>query len=345
MLEEEQVFERLVKDIKRLCDIDSIRSDPLDHAPYGRGIRVCLDEAMKVADELGFRTEIWEDEVGIASIGPETEAYLACVGHLDVVDVQDQKWTSSPFSCTEREGRLYARGVLDNKGPILACLYAAKIAAQKPLPIQIKIFFGTNEESGMEDMARYFQGHKPPVMGFTPDCKYPVVYAERGRLVCLVDAILDQGPDLVDRLNIAYEDESFGRLEIRSVQIVDKKTRLVISYPASVNAKQLIDRLNEQFLTCLESNIDPVYYDKKSLMIKTLEEVYEYITGQDGRAVTTTGGTYAKVVPNIVPFGPSFPGQKGIGHLADEWLALDDLLTNLCIYTEALKRLSQLFYD
>lgn len=36
---------------------------------------------------------------------------------------------------------------------------------------------------------------------------------------------------------------------------------------------------------------------------------------EDGSAVTTTGGTYAKVVKNIVPFGPSFKGQKGIGHL------------------------------
>lgn len=347
MLEKEvsQVFKSLIQDITRLCGINSIRSNPEAHAPYGKGVRLCLDEAMKIAKDLGFRTEIWEDEVGIASIGPETEAYLACVGHLDVVEVEGQNWTSDPFVCTQRSGKLYARGVLDNKGPLLACLYAAKLVSEKELPIQIKVFFGTNEETGMQDMARYFQSHQPPVMGWTPDCKYPVVYAERGRLTCLVDAQLQHEAHLVDQLNIAYEDQEFGRLEIRSLQSVGQKTRLIISYPASVKAEQLVARLNEQYPTSLEANIDPVYYDKDSVMIKTLEEVYEEITGQDGRAVTTTGGTYAKVVPNIVPFGPSFPGQKGIGHLADEWLGLDDLLTNLRIYTEALWRLSQLFHD
>ena len=46
-------------------------------------------------------------------------------------------------------------------------------------------------------------------------------------------------------------------------------------------------------------------------MVKCLQDAYEEVTGMDGTPVTTTGGTYAKMMPNIVPFGPSFPGQKG----------------------------------
>ena len=57
--------------------------------------------------------------------------------------------------------------------------------------------------------------------------------------------------------------------------------------------------------------------------------------------MTTTGGTYAKLMPHIVPFGPSFPGQKGIGHLPDEWMALDDLVTNAKIYALSLYELSR----
>lgn len=55
--------------------------------------------------------------------------------------------------------------------------------------------------------------------------------------------------------------------------------------------------------------------------------------------MTTTGGTYAKKVPNIVPFGPSFPGQKGIAHLPDEWMDIDDLMANAKIYALSLYRL------
>ncbi len=45
-------------------------------------------------------------------------------------------------------------------------------------------------------------------------------------------------------------------------------------------------------------------------------------------------------MPNIVPFGPSFPGQKGIAHLPDEWMDVDDLMKNLEIYTLAIADLA-----
>ena len=68
----------------------------------------------------------------------------------------------------------------------------------------------------------------------------------------------------------------------------------------------------------------------------TLRYTYEQVTGKDGSPVTTTGGTYAKLMPNIVPFGPSFPGQKGIGHQPNEWMAESDILTNAKIYALSL---------
>ena len=37
-------------------------------------------------------------------------------------------------------------------------------------------------------------------------------------------------------------------------------------------------------------------------------------------------------MPNIVPFGPSFPGQKGIGHQPNEWMKIEDLIKNAKIY-------------
>lgn len=74
---------------------------------------------------------------------------------------------------------------MDNKGPVMACLYglAAVRALGLPLRHPVRIIFGCNEETGFEDLRYYLSKEKPPVYGFTPDCKYPVVYSERGRAV------------------------------------------------------------------------------------------------------------------------------------------------------------------
>ena len=66
--------------------------------------------------------------------------------------------------------------------------------------------------------------------------------------------------------------------------------------------------------------------------MRSLQKAYEEVTGKDGTPVTTTGGTYAKLMPNIVPFGPSFPGQKGIAHLPNEWMKIEDIIANAKIY-------------
>lgn len=79
---------------------------------------------------------------------------------------------------------IYSRGILDNKGPILSCLFALYALKELKLELahEIRIIFGCDEESGFEDLKYYLSKERPPLMGFTPDCKYPVVYGERGRL-------------------------------------------------------------------------------------------------------------------------------------------------------------------
>ena len=91
----------------------------------------------------------------------------------------------------------------------------------------------------------------------------------------------------------------------------------------------------------LISNVDPVHFEKDCRLVDTLRYTYERVTGMDGTPVTTTGGTYAKRMPNIVPFGPSFPGQKGIGHQPDEWMKVDDIVANAKIYALSLYYLAK----
>ena len=74
-----------------------------------------------MARELGFETENVDHMVGIAKYGTG-EDYIGIMGHLDVVPV-GEGWNHPPFSAYEDEnGRIFARGILDNKGPTLSCI-------------------------------------------------------------------------------------------------------------------------------------------------------------------------------------------------------------------------------
>ena len=74
---------------------------------------------------------------------------------------------------------------------------------------------------------------------------------------------------------------------------------------------------------------DVVYCGK---MVKELSKGYFEVTKLDSTPVTTTGGTYARKVPNIVAFGPSFPGEKGIAHNKDEYMDIDSFFKLIEIY-------------
>ena len=355
------VFDEMIASIQKLCRIDSRRTEARPGAPYGSGCRECLLQAMNLAETLGFHTEVWQDQVGIAAIDGRRE-YIGIAGHLDVVDLNGT-WTYDPFQATIADGKIYARGILDNKGPMLACLYAVYTlkTMHYSFPTNVRLLFGTNEETGMEDMKGYFRTHRPPLFGWTPDCKYPVVYAERGRAVFVFetkkekassfyafinDEILNK-PVLEESFHIAYSSPEFGKNQIRSVQLLEKEDKLqvqlIISYPADVTVEQMERQLHrhetKDIHVRLDANLAPVYFDKENPFIKVLERSYEDIMQEDGGAVTTTGGTYAKVIPHIVPYGPSFKGQKGIGHMPDEWMNIADLKKNLYIYTWSLYNL------
>ena len=83
-----------------------------------------------------------------ATIGPADRPGYLLSGHMDVVPVAGQSWTSNPFTLTERDGKLYGRGTSDMKG-FLACMLAVAYAVdgdrlQRPLHLA----FSYDEEIG-----------------------------------------------------------------------------------------------------------------------------------------------------------------------------------------------------
>jgi len=70
----------------------------------------------------------------------------------------------------------------------------------------------------------------------------------------------------------------------------------------------------------------PLNMPEDSILIRKLQKVYEEKTGQEAKLLSMGGGTYAKALPNMVAFGPKFPGSPDVAHKADEFMDLDEYL-------------------
>lgn len=353
----------MIEGIKKIVSMPSVESEAEENAPFGKDIAMTLEETLKLAENLGFKTKNLDNYIGWAQYG-EGDDYIGIIGHLDVVPV-GEGWKHPPFSAYEEDGYIYSRGILDNKGPILSCLYALYAIKQLNISMKkpVRIIFGCDEESGFEDLKYYLEKEKAPVMGWTPDCKYPVVYAERGRAVIEISSEeknIDEFFEFVntyfmnakpngERLGVDYKDEEFGVNEMRNYKLIHRNKEVVFSvtfsYPAGVELEDMMSEIRKRAdgfkVECVQ-HYKPVRFEKDCPMVKALQGAYEKITGMDGTPVTTTGGTYAKLMPNIVPFGPSFPGQKGIGHQPNEWMKVEDIISNAKIYALGIYNLSNL---
>jgi acetylornithine deacetylase len=84
----------------------------------------------------------------LASLGPDTGAGIVLSGHSDVVPVLGQNWHSDPFTLTERDGKLHARGASDMKGFLAAMLTAAERSAPAKLSRPLHLVFSYDEEIG-----------------------------------------------------------------------------------------------------------------------------------------------------------------------------------------------------
>ena len=87
----------------------------------------------------------------VGEIGPGDAPVLNLVQHYDVQPAGDHsEWTSAPYSPEVRDGRLYARGAMDNKGEVLVRMWAldALAAAGVELPCRVRFLVEGEEESG-----------------------------------------------------------------------------------------------------------------------------------------------------------------------------------------------------
>lgn len=165
--------------LKKWVRVPSVKSEGTDGAPFGKEIRRMLDMAMVDAETMGFMTEAYDGYACDILLG-EAPEQIAVLGHLDVVPAGDG-WNYPPFGAEQVGNRVYGRGTGDDKGPVLAALFAMR--AMKEAGIQMKkgirMVLGCDEESGWEDMEHYCEVTDMPETGFSPDASFPVINTEK----------------------------------------------------------------------------------------------------------------------------------------------------------------------
>ena len=219
--------------LKELVRIPSVCEEGGGGFPFGEAVDQALRRTLQIAGDIGFRTHYGVGGYyGYAEIG-EGEQMVGVLGHLDVVPPGKLgDWQHGPFDPVELDGMLYGRGTQDDKGPICASLFAVKalINAGVKFNKRLRFIFGTDEETLWRCINRYKENEELPDMGFSPDSRFPLTYAEKGLLQLQLEGANQSGLRIAGGSAFnAVPDTMFYDGE-RQEDLADKLDRLGFEY-------------------------------------------------------------------------------------------------------------------
>lgn len=178
----EKYKEEFLEDLTTLLKVDSVRDDnkATEEFPVGPGPAEALKAFLEIGKRDGFKTKQLENWAGHIEYG-EGDETLGILGHVDVVPT-GSGWDTDPFDPVIKDGRIYARGSSDDKGPTMAAYYALKMIKDLELPVSKKarVIIGTDEESDWQGMNHYLEVEDEPDFGFSPDAMFPIINGEKG---------------------------------------------------------------------------------------------------------------------------------------------------------------------
>ncbi len=170
----------MIQDLQTLIRIRSVEGEAEPGMPFGSGPAAALEEALRICDRLGFRTENMDGYAGFAEFG-EGEEVVGILAHLDVVPEGDG-WEFAPYEAHISDGKIFGRGTIDDKGPAVAALYGMKRVLDSGISLnrRVRMIFGTNEETGWGGINYYVEKEGGVTCGFTPDGAFPLIHGEKG---------------------------------------------------------------------------------------------------------------------------------------------------------------------
>lgn len=156
--------ERILGELMEFAAIPSVSTNPA-HAADVHAAAVWVAAKLTAAGPFAVRvmptpgaSVVYAEWLG-AKGAPTALVY----GHYDVQPEDPvEKWTSPPFTPTLRGGRLYARGVSDDKGPLLIPIKVAEAFFQVHgrLPLNVKFLLEGEEEIGSRHLEAFITEHK-----------------------------------------------------------------------------------------------------------------------------------------------------------------------------------------
>ncbi|MGH3086782.1 MAG: M20/M25/M40 family metallo-hydrolase [Rubrobacteraceae bacterium] len=148
--------DELLKELEEFLRMPSISAQPDDSGRF----RSCAQWVRNKLEGAGVEARILETEghpVVYGEIGGGEKTLLS-YGHYDVQPPEPlDLWESDPFEPTIRNGHLFARGVADDKGDVLARIQALRLFTEEngSLPFKLKFFIEGEEEVGSPNLAPF----------------------------------------------------------------------------------------------------------------------------------------------------------------------------------------------
>lgn len=162
----------------------------------------------KAAADLGFE---FRDAGKITEIdlpGPGNAPVLGLVIHGDVVPVDAEAWSFSPWGGEVRDGYVLGRGAADDKGPLIQALLAMKALKESGIERThtIRLLVGSEEESAATEMPEYLKDHKAPDYSLVLDSEFPVVVGEKAWDGLAIATNITERPGVSKPYKVVYFD-------------------------------------------------------------------------------------------------------------------------------------------
>lgn len=236
------MFDNEVKNLKSeiinsTCELIKIPSvlSPSENPkiPFGKNCNKALEYALNLGNKLGFHTKNIDGYCGYIEFG-NGEEILGIIGHLDVVP-EGENWSHPPFSAYIEGGKIYGRGAIDDKGPVVASLYAMKIVMDTcKVNKRVRLILGLNEENDWKCIEYYKKYEETPSFGFSPDADFPCIYAEKS----LLSTYLSYPYKCTDKISITSID-----CNNNAINVVPKYCKIDLRVDTSISIDKVIDTL------------------------------------------------------------------------------------------------------
>ncbi len=232
--------------ISSICDLITYPSISTQsnnsHFPFGRDCSDALKYFLNLANSLGFRTKNLDGYCGYAEFG-EGDELIGIIGHLDVVPAKETDWDYSPFVPTIDGNCVFGRGAIDDKGPVIASLYAMKAVFDYckdnniKITKRVRLIVGLNEEKDWNCIKYYKEHDEIPSISFSPDADFPCIYAEKGVLsLSICDRLLNNSPIQIENIDCANN----------AINVVPKFCSITLKIGKNIQMNPLINFLKNK---------------------------------------------------------------------------------------------------